>query len=365
MPPELPYQRRDEFDQELYLRPFSTDCRRFMQLMYCAANGTPAAGIEGQFKLQPEPVYVLVSDGGQQAIAAQCGFRNDTAVRRVCSDLENYGILRRITQSLPNGGRETYYYLSLSRLIAIPRVDPETPIGRAMQALAESNPFSEEFQQLPVGSPVGSPVVMNHDHDHERLNEFNNSINHDHEATHDYEPDVRRFGEMSAVDIAAIAGYPVTLNGKQSYASIPSRRRLLEEYFRDAVTAGFACEADLPQFAAVIHAAARLNRKPEADKLRVGDPGKWVYRCWANRKKRPIGRIDADDRRRAADLLRVSDTKAAVAERDQPAKADAIAAVDSTPCTRSLIKSAVDLLPANSKFAEGLRLRQAAASPDD
>ncbi len=82
----LPYQQRDEFDQELYRRPFSHNARKLMQLIYSAANGSPGHGIQGQFTKVPEPMYVMIAPD-QATIAKECYLTSDTEVRRVCREL--------------------------------------------------------------------------------------------------------------------------------------------------------------------------------------------------------------------------------------------------------------------------------------
>lgn len=207
---KLNFSQRDEFDAQLDCRDFSQDSRRLMQLMHGAANGSPGPGIEGKCTNRyGETMYVMVCSLGQDVIAERCGIKNDTAVRRACVELEQIGILRRITNTMPTGGKETSYFLSITRLMAIEPIDHDTAIGRALQLLAESNPFVEEMEPVPFGLPVGSPVGMpvvcrSHDNHHDDVLINNRTNDHD----HDKEPPVS-FSSIPEADIRLIAGFAV------------------------------------------------------------------------------------------------------------------------------------------------------------
>lgn len=140
---------------------------------------------------------------------------------------------------------------------------------------------------------------------HEGLNEFNSnsSITHDHERPKNPDPDVRRFDAISERDVLSIAGYEIDVDGQKRKASLASRRRVQLEYFNDAVKAGQAEPGEMLAFAALFRCAARLNRKPEGDRLRVNDCAKWIRTVWNNRIEKPCPRVIADDRTYARDLL--------------------------------------------------------------
>lgn len=163
---------------------------------------------------------------------------------------------------------------------------------------------------------VAGGLSASHDHDHERLNElYNPSITHDHDQAHETsaaqpvasrprpdpvaEPPVRQFHAIDTRDIRAIGGFAIdTPDGRKVCASEASRRRVLQEYFADAVSAGHAEPHELRLFAALFrHVARRGDVKAKPKYLRT---------CWTNRHNadRPLAEtLTAADRSYARDLI--------------------------------------------------------------
>lgn len=334
---QLPFQRRDEFDQELCLRPLSTNARRFLQVMFQAANGTAAGGVEGAFHKERSQ-YVMSADQLVLAdlIGVSKGIKDDSrtkSVRRVVEELEQLQILKRYRPTIEVDGkpvRSLAYVLSLSRLIDLPCVDINTPVGRTMVDLIDFDPFAEcdtgapandenvraEFgtnssesselstpHQPPSGpvsgglsgglsGPSKNPVMSCH----VPANTKSHSIPHDHEQdlheglSFDFdiqEGPTRRFDQIPDDHIRAIAGF--SPGGKAQ--SDLARKCVFLEYFRDACQMGFAEPSDAVLMLALFRCCGQRMGADCPDKTRVRDPQKWIRTYWANRHQQPLLKI--------------------------------------------------------------------------
>ncbi len=339
MKSELPFQRRDEFDQELLRRPISDRARPFLQLMFSAANGTPPEGIKGVFLKVPTPQYVMQGDLRSLAQAMNCSVKT---VQRSIEDLLTLGIVQKVADTDSN---DLTYSLSLKALLAIPEVDMSTSFGRAVALLSthdvfesgsesetasETEDFNSDFQpvqapvhtpvqrgvqggvQTPVQAPVQAPVQggvqrgvhpHDHDHDHELIEDssFIQVMNHDHDARGTPPAtgkESARFHQMTDQHIRAIAGFAIEHEGQMRTASMAKRLDKLLEYFRDAVSAGQAEESELRLFAAVFR---HVGRRAE-----VMHKSKYLRTMWTNRNNpdKPLSSVlTSDDRSYARQLL--------------------------------------------------------------
>lgn len=331
MKSELPFQRRDEFDQELLRRPISDRARPFLQLMFSAANGTPPEGIKGVFLKVPTPQYVMQGDLRSLAQAMNCSVKT---VQRSIEDLLALGIVQKVADTDSN---DLTYSLSLKALLAIPEVDMSTSFGRAVALLSthdvfesgsepetasETEDFNSDFQpvhtpvqggvQRGVQTPVQAPVQRgvqrgvhphDHDHDHELIEDssFIQVMNHDHDArgtppATGTEP--AKFHQMNDRHIRAIAGFAIEHEGQMKTAPLAKRLDKLLEYFRDAVSAGLAEESELRLFAAVFR---HVGRRAE-----VMHKSKYLRTMWTNRNNpdKPLSSVlTSDDRSYARQLL--------------------------------------------------------------
>ena len=325
MTTELPYQRRDEFDQELYLRPISDDGRRFLQVMFQSANGTPPDGCEGGI-LKRTRFWLLAE---QIVLADLIGVNKDNkpdsrtkAVRRIVDDLESLGIVKR--QTMPDSNDEgkpiqrMYYVLSLTALMDLPEIDMKTPAGRVVAHLLQNDPFddNQSTQKQPASGglsgglsgpsknpvPVLSPVIafskkiippdQEQEHDAGGIEEF------DAKFGQEKIPD-RSFAEINPDEVRWIAGF--SPQGKTPSAEIRSRMAL--GYFRDAVANRFASVNELDLMVQVFCMCGhRMSAPSSPNAQRVRDPTDWIRTVWMNRKTRPPKPSPAD-RKTATELI--------------------------------------------------------------
>ena len=317
----LPYYQAEEFEAMINKRDLSSDARRFVLLMHSAANGSPASEIEGRYVTQREPMYVMVCTAGQERLAELCGFRtrtglaDDRQIRAVCQNLTQLGVLVKKTKPQPNGGSETQYYLSVSRLVELPTVDLTTPIGRAVAALSDWDPFAE----IPTGEPTGEPTGhvhvhgkhMNKTHDHGTMdhgtmdhvsfsNSFSNAV--DEPTGNSVRPPGRepRNYEISITNLPESHINRIVKN----YDSA-----LFEDYFRDLLKGGWAkdCDNDRNQVAALFHHVCKLTELRRKTKDPIAIPGAMLVKKWKHRKdpKRLLILTTADEEF-ASDLRRKS-----------------------------------------------------------
>lgn len=338
MTSELPYQRSDEFDQELYLRPISDNGRRFLRIMFQAANGTPPEGCEGGIVQRTR--FWLIAE--QIVLADLLGVARDIkpdsrtkAVRRTVEELENLGIVKRSVMVDRNEDgkpiERLYYVLCLVRLMDLPEIDLNTPAGRVVAHLLQNDPFAEESTtQKPLSGPVSgglsgalspglsgglsgpskipapvpAPVLRTQQllspvPDQEQdAQEAGASEDFDSVFGHEAIPQ-RSFSDISEDEVRWIGGF--SPQGKTP--SIEIRRRMFLGYFRDAVTNGFARVEEADLLASVFASCARRMTVSADPKVhRVRDPTDWIRTVWINRSKTPP-KVSSADRRIANQLL--------------------------------------------------------------
>jgi hypothetical protein len=327
MTKELPYQRSDEFDQELYLRPISDNGRRFLRIMFQAANGTPAEGCEGgivhrtRFWLMAEQIVLADLMGISRENKPDSRTK---AVRRVVEELEGLGILKRSVMVDRNEDgkpvERLYYVLCLIRLMDLPEIDLNTPAGRVVAHLLQNDPFEQESTTKPPVSggvsgplsgglsgpsknPAPVPVLrtkeiftpvpdQEQEHDAGGMEDFNSVFGQE-------QIPERSFAEISPDEVRWIAGF--SPQGKTPSPDI--RRRMFLGYFRDAVARGFARVSDAGLLLQVFSMAGHRMSAPSSPNVdKVRDPTDWIRTVWMNRGNRPPKASPAD-RKVAAELM--------------------------------------------------------------
>ncbi|MEP3477984.1 MAG: hypothetical protein ABJZ55_01940 [Fuerstiella sp.] len=334
---QLPFQRRDEFDQELYLRPLSTNARRFLQIMFQAANGTPDDDVQGDFHKERSQ-YVMSAD--QLVLANLIGvsrsIKDDSrtkAVRRVVEELEQLKVMKRYRPTIEVDGkpvRSLAYVLSLSRLIDLPCVDINTPVGRTMVDLIDFDPFDEFDTETPssgkdvradlgtnscasselstqnqrpsgpvsgglsggLSGPSKNPVMScpvpaktkSHSIPHDHEQDLHEGLSFDFDIQ---EGPTRRFDQIPDDHIRAIAGFSPGGRAQSDLA----RKCVFLEYFRDACQMGFAEPSDAVLMLALFRCCGQRMSDDCPDKTRVRDPQMWIRTYWTNRHQRPLLKI--------------------------------------------------------------------------
>lgn len=332
---------RLRFAQLVNDKPLPDRARKFFRLAYDAATEWGKPGLQVRYY-----DHTLLVSCPQERLAEllECSVR--TVQRMIDEQLVPTGIVEK-EQVVPEcdgpSTQKTVYLIFMDRLQAMPSLDPTNELdcviikrGGDLRQSGERVHAHPELQTetsvqpspsrdvapvvvsdvvpdvvCPVVSVVAqdvAPVVvsnvvslMNHDHDHEGMNEFkiNHSITHDHE-----EPPPKRFDAITARDVLAIAGYAFDRgDGQMVTANGASRLRALMAYFDDALANGLARPGEEPLFTALFRCAARLHRLPSGNATRVNDVGGWIRRCWENRDTKPPGRVTAEDRAYARSLL--------------------------------------------------------------
>jgi hypothetical protein len=331
MTKELPYQRSDEFDQELYLRPISDNGRRFLRIMFQAANGTPADGCEGGIVHRTR--FWLMAE--QIVLADLMGISRDNkpdsrtkAVRRVVEELEGLGILKRCFMVDRNDDgkpiERLYYVLCLIRFMDLPEIDLNTPAGRVVAHLLSHDPFDDESTtNLPLSgrvsgglsgplsgglsgpskNPAPVPVLNNNpiftpvpdqeqEHDAGAMEDFDSVFGQE-------KIPERSFAEIDPDEVRWIAGF--SPQGKTPTPEI--RRRMFLGYFRDAVANGFARVSEAELMLQVFSMAGHRMSAPSSPTVdRVRDPTDWIRTVWMNRGNRQP-KTTPKDRRVVSELM--------------------------------------------------------------
>lgn len=328
---------RLRFAQLVNDKPLPDRARKFFRLAYDAATEWGKPGLRVRYY---DRTLLVSCPQERLAELLDCSVR--TVQRMIDEQLVPTGLVEKV-QVVPKcdgpSTQKTVYLIFMDRLQAMPSLDPTDELdcvildrGGDLRQAGDRSCDHPEFQTetsvqpspssdvvpvvvsnvvpdvvCPVVSVVAPVVVsnvvslMNHDHDHDGMNEFkiNHSITHDHET----QPS-KRFDAITARDVLAISGYAFDRgDGQTVTANAVSRRRALIAYFDDAVANGLARPGEEPLFAALFRAAARLHRLPEGNSTRVNDVGGWIRRCWLNRDAKPPGRVTPDDRLYARNLL--------------------------------------------------------------
>ncbi|GAB5444206.1 MAG: hypothetical protein Fues2KO_45550 [Fuerstiella sp.] len=325
---QLPFQRRDEFDQELYLRPFSSNGRAFLRIMFSAANGTPAAGVEGHH-LKQRSQYIMAAE---QSVLAELMHCSDRTVRRTVEELEGLGILKRYRPVVEIDGKRHQmlsYVLCLRRLIDLPCIDINTPIGRTVVDLIDLDVFEGDdtaaettVQQVREESPrieqsTGSEPVSG-----DLSTDLSGGLSTDLSApsktpvpvlrscpapqnSSSLSPDscsgaqdaqegvrlnfelqegpCRRFDDIPPEHVRAIAGF--SPGGKR--ISDLARVHVFLQYFRDAVKADFAKPEEVQLMLAIFRACGQRMSPDTAEAKRIRDPMNWIRSVWNARHQRP------------------------------------------------------------------------------
>ncbi|MCA9013278.1 MAG: hypothetical protein KDB01_26195 [Planctomycetaceae bacterium] len=313
---ELPFQRRDEFDQELYLRPLSTNARRFLQVMFRAANGTPDKGCEGGIVRGTQFWLIAEQDVIADLIGISPGLKKDSrtkAVRRTIEELESLRILKRRTFVDEEDGRNVQklmYVLSVVALIDLPEVDMKTTRGRAVAALLADDPFDDETENQPLSGGLSGPVSgglsgglsgpVSASHDpvlscscpdpapiqitsSPRVPVMT-TIQEGGDFEFDFQEEGarRRFDEIPPEHIRAIGGF--SPGGKT--LSDAARREVFCEYFRDCIAAGFAARSDAVPLLALFRMTAQ-RMSPESTR-KPKHPQNFMRAYWRNRHTKPL-----------------------------------------------------------------------------
>lgn len=307
MKSELPFQRRDEFDQELLRRPISDRARPFLQLMFCAANGTPPEGIKGVFLKVPTPQYVMQGDLRSLAQAMNCSVKT---VQRAIEDLLLVGIVRKVADTDTN---DLTYTLSLKALMAIPEIDLSTSFGRAVAVLSTHDVFESDLEgpeinteTTPVQAPVQrgvqggvqppvQPPVQGGVHPHDE---------HEHAKTHENKTHASCSMQHASFRNSGSESQKAAGDERVEFRAIPPEhverivrkrdRALFLKYFADAVHAKFAKDADddRVRMAGLFHQVIRVGRSDS--------PGRVIHKSWKNRddpdpkKRLSLAQIDEE-----------------------------------------------------------------------
>ena len=331
---ELPYQRSDEFDQELYLRPIDDDGRRFLRLMFQAANGT-VEGCKGgivqrtRFWLMAEQTVLADLLGISREIKQDSRTKR---VRRIVEGLEELGILRRATMvDKAEDGKpieRLYYVLCLMRLMDLPQIDLNTVEGRVVAHLLHNDPFADQDddsstdkEPMSVGlsgrlsgalsgglsgpsktpAPVPDLVSINKTLPPDPVpdQEQDSGSKEDFESIFGQEKiPVRSFAEINPDEVRWIAGF--SPQGKTPTVEI--RRRLFLGYLRDACTKGFATTADAALLLQVFSLCGHKMSEGGSTGQRVRDPTGWIRAVWMNRLQKPP-KLRPGDKKLVAELL--------------------------------------------------------------
>ena len=325
MTKELPYQRSDEFEKELSLRPISDNGRRFLRIMFQAANGTPADGCEGGIVHRTR--FWLMAE--QIVLADLIGISRDNkpdsrtkAVRRIVEELEGLGVLKRSSiVDRTDAGKPVerlYYVLCLIRFMDLPEIDLNTPAGRVVSHLLQHDPFDNESTKKnelsgalsgglsgPSKNPAPAPVLKNNqiltpvpdqeqEHDAGAMEDFDSVFGQEGIPQ-------RSFAEINPDEIRWIAGF--SPQGKTPTPDI--RRRMFLGYFRDAVANGFACLSEAGLMLQVFSMAGHRMSAPSSPNVeKVRDPTDWIRTVWMNRGKRPP-KSSAVDRKVSTELMAI------------------------------------------------------------
>lgn len=308
MPTELPFHQADEFESELLTRDISDDARRLLLLFHSAANGSPDPDLRGQFRSGPRAAWLIVCTGGQQRLAELAGLRSDRHVRQVCDELSAHGCLTRVSRPIGGGGSETYYAVFLQELLALPKLDLSTPIGRALHWFNEicAEPHTSKNTAVSTGETTGKRPAFRPADDRQTTGVSTGHVHAHENKTHEHEACSMSMGHESLKDSGGARAAPEATRPVR-FTSIPpdhvrqvvgqTDRRLFALYWSDLIAAGWArdCEADRIQLAALWHQVARLGR--------ARNPGGAIAAAWRDRETRPL-QLSAADEDWARRLLR-------------------------------------------------------------